>query len=75
MLDGEIKSLLEKQGEAFDAFKKSNDEQLTELKKGVNDPVLKDRISKIEFLVYGLILTMLGKLALNMLQLKQRDKE
>ena len=48
MLDGEIKSLLEKQGEAFDAFKKSNDEQLSELKKGVNDPVLKDRIGKIE---------------------------
>lgn len=33
------------------------------------------RISKIEFLVYGLILTMLGNLALNMLHLKQKEKD
>lgn len=45
---GDIKSLLERQGEAFDAFKKSNDEQMAELKRGINDPVLADRVAKIE---------------------------
>ena len=45
----ELKSLLEKQGEAFDAFKKSHDEQIAELKKlGANDPVLTERLGKIE---------------------------
>lgn len=45
---GDIKSLLERQGEAFDAFKKSNDEQMAELKRGINDPVLAERVAKIE---------------------------
>jgi HK97 family phage major capsid protein len=33
---------------AFDAFRKSHDEQIKELKKGVTDPVLTDRLEKIE---------------------------
>lgn len=48
MLDGEIKTLLEQQGAAFDAFKKSHDEELAEIKKGIKDPVLMDRMGKIE---------------------------
>ncbi len=45
----EIKSLLDKQGEAFDAFKKSHTEQLDELKKkGATDPVLIERMGKVE---------------------------
>lgn len=47
-MSDEIKSLLEKQGEAFDAFKKSHEEQIAELKKSVNDPVLTERLGKIE---------------------------
>ena len=48
MLDGEIKSLLEQQGAAFDAYKKSHDEELAEIKKGIKDPVLTERIGRIE---------------------------
>ena len=44
----EIKGLIETQGTAFDAFKKTIDEQVVELKKGVKDPVLADRLAKIE---------------------------
>ena len=45
----ELKKLLTQQGEAFVAFKKSNSEQLAELKKsGSSDPVLVERRSKIE---------------------------
>lgn len=48
-MSDEIKSLLVQQGEAFDAFKKSHDEQIAELKKaGANDPVLTERLGKIE---------------------------
>ncbi|WP_061023907.1 phage major capsid protein [Bradyrhizobium sp. CCH5-F6] len=45
-----IEDLLKKQGEAFDAFQKSHDEQIKELKSkgGANDPVLVERLSKIE---------------------------
>jgi HK97 family phage major capsid protein len=45
-----IEDLLKKQGEAFDAFQKSHDEQIKELKSkgGANDPVLIERLSKIE---------------------------
>lgn len=44
-----IETLLKQQGEAFDAFRKSHDEQIAELKKtGSNDPVLLERLSKIE---------------------------
>lgn len=43
-----IETLLTKQGEAFDAFKKSHDEQIAEIKKGLVDPVLTERIGKIE---------------------------
>lgn len=48
MLDGEIKTLIEDQGKAFDAFKATHDEQIKELKKGVADPVVTERMSKIE---------------------------
>lgn len=45
----EFKSLLDQQGQAFDAFKKSHEEQIAELKKqGSSDPVLLDRLGKIE---------------------------
>lgn len=44
----DIKALLEQQGAAFDAFKKSHAEELAELKKGFSDPVLTERIGKIE---------------------------
>lgn len=45
----EVKELLTKQGEAFEAFKSSTALELTELKKrGAVDPVLADTISKIE---------------------------
>jgi HK97 family phage major capsid protein len=45
----EFKGLLDKQGEAFDAFKKSHTEALAELKKnGVTDPLLVERMGKIE---------------------------
>lgn len=44
----DIETLLKQQGEAFDAFKKSHDEQIAEIKKGVVDPVLTERLGKIE---------------------------
>lgn len=44
----EVMDLLKQQGEAFDAFKKSHTEQLEELKKGMDDPVLGERMEKIE---------------------------
>jgi len=45
----ELKTLLEQQGQTFEAFKKSHEEQITELKKqGSNDPVLVERLGKIE---------------------------
>lgn len=44
----ELETLIKQQGEAFDAFKKSHDEQIAELKKGVSDPVLTERLGKIE---------------------------
>lgn len=47
-MSDEIKALLEQQGQAFDAFKKSHAEELAELKKGVNDPVLTERMDKIQ---------------------------
>lgn len=47
-LDDDIKGWLTKQGEAFEAFKKTHDETIAELKKGVADPLLKDRMGRIE---------------------------
>jgi len=45
----EVARLIEEQGKAFDAFRKSHEEQIVELKKhGSSDPVLLDRLSKIE---------------------------
>lgn len=45
----DIENLLKQQGEAFDAFKKSHDEQIAELKtKGSEDPIVVDRLKKIE---------------------------
>jgi HK97 family phage major capsid protein len=45
----ELKELIEQQGTAFEAFKKSHDEQIAELKKlGSNDPLIIDRLTKIE---------------------------
>ena len=47
-MSDDIKALLIKQGEAHDAFVKSHAEEMTELKKGINDPLLTDRMVKIE---------------------------
>lgn len=45
----EIKSLLDKQGEAFEAFKSANDTRIKELeKKGAADPVTAEKVEKIE---------------------------
>ncbi len=45
----QIESLLKQQGEAFDAFKASHAEEMKELKtKGVPDPLLVERMTKIE---------------------------
>jgi len=43
----EIKSLLEKQGEAFAAFKASVNEELTQIKKGAADVVTTDKLGRI----------------------------
>lgn len=43
----EIKSLLEKQGEAFAAFKASVNEELAQLKKGAADVVTTDKLGRI----------------------------
>lgn len=45
--DEQLKGAFNKIGEAFDAFKKSNEEQIDELKKGIKDPVLEDRLEKM----------------------------
>lgn len=47
-MSDDIKTLIEQQGAAFEAFKKSHEEQLAELKKGVDDPVLRERMDKID---------------------------
>src|SRR5258706_4662633 len=48
-MDVDLKTALEDQGKAFEAFKKSHEEQIAELKKsGSNDPILLDRLGKIE---------------------------
>lgn len=46
----QIETLLKQQGEAFDAFKASHEEQMKEFKAkgGANDPVLVERLGKIE---------------------------
>lgn len=44
----DLNETVERIGEAFEAFKKSHDEQIAEIKKGINDPVLTDRLGKIE---------------------------
>lgn len=44
----EVKALLDEQGQAFAAFKETHEEQIAELKKGVTDPVLTERLSKVE---------------------------
>lgn len=44
----EIQRLVERQGEAFAAFKAANDQELTELKKRGADPVTIDKLQKIE---------------------------
>lgn len=47
--DAELKATFAKIGEAFDAFKKSHDEEVAEMKKkGVTDPLLVERLGKIE---------------------------
>lgn len=48
MSDTELKDVVEEIGGAFEAFKKSHEEQIAELKKGVTDPVLTGRLDKIE---------------------------
>lgn len=42
----ELKRLLEEQRKAFEDFKKLNDQELAELKKGRNDPVLAEAVKK-----------------------------
>lgn len=44
----EIKTAFDKIGEAWDTYKASNDEQIAELKKGIKDPVLIERLQKVE---------------------------
>lgn len=52
----EVVDLLKKQGEAFDAFKASHAEQIADLKKhGSSDPVLIERLTKIEGALDGAI--------------------
>jgi HK97 family phage major capsid protein len=46
-MEMEIKSLLEKQGEAFAAFKASVNEELAQLKKGAADVVTTDKLGRI----------------------------
>jgi HK97 family phage major capsid protein len=42
----ELKQLIQKQNEAFAAFKAANDAEINALKKGANDPVLKAQVDK-----------------------------
>jgi len=44
----EVKQAMQPVMAAFDAFKKSVDEQIAEAKKGINDPLLTTRLEKIE---------------------------
>lgn len=46
-MEVEIKSLLEKQGEAFAAFKATVNEELSQLKKGAADVVTSDKLGRI----------------------------
>jgi HK97 family phage major capsid protein len=46
-MEMEIKSLLEKQGEAFAAFKASVDQQINELQKGAADAVTSEKVGRI----------------------------
>lgn len=51
----EIKSLIEKQGEAFEAFKTTHAAELAELKKGGADPVTLEKLGKIETALDGAV--------------------
>ena len=53
MLD-ELEKLLKKQGESFDEFKSSMDEQLKS-KLNADDPVIADRLGKIETSLDGYV--------------------
>ena len=44
----DVKALIAEQGKGFEAFKSSMDEQIAELRKGKADPVLVERLEKIE---------------------------
>jgi len=44
----DIQSVVSGMGEAFEEFKKSYDQKLENVKQGVNDPLLDEKISKIE---------------------------
>jgi HK97 family phage major capsid protein len=47
-MDVEIKTLLEKQGEAFGAFKATVNEELAQLKKGAADVVTTEKVARID---------------------------
>ena len=45
----QVKSAVEEMGKAFEEFKSTNDQKLADLKKnGVTDPLVEDKLSKIE---------------------------
>ena len=44
----DIKNAISDMGQAFDDFKKSYDQKLENVAKGVNDPLLDEKIGKIE---------------------------
>lgn len=44
----DIQSVVSGMGEAFEEFKKSYDQKLANVKQGVNDPLLDEKISRIE---------------------------
>ena len=44
----DIKNAISDMGHAFEEFKKSYDQKLENVEKGVSDPLLDEKISKIE---------------------------
>ena len=49
----EVKEVLNEYGQAFEEFKKANDEKIQKLEKGLNVPVeLNDKIENIEYCIF-----------------------
>ena len=44
----DVKKVMQEFGQAFEEFKKANDEKLENLEKGVSDAMLDEKIAKIE---------------------------